>query len=138
MKLLEKLQNKELYKIFKKFEVETAYLFGSHAREKATSLSDVDIAVLLSDKVLDSKYFDMQLELTSALMTFFGKETVDVIILNNNYPVISFKAISGKLIYEKTRKKRVEFEINVRKRYFDTAHIRNVLNKAMKNRLAGW
>ena len=46
---MEEIKEK-LSPIFKKRQVALAYLFGSHANGRVTPLSDVDIAVVFSDK----------------------------------------------------------------------------------------
>jgi predicted nucleotidyltransferase len=65
------LSLKELEEKLKEFfsgvnDVTVAYLFGSTARGEANSLSDIDIAVLFEDKLLQEA-FDPHLELNSEL-----------------------------------------------------------------------
>jgi len=63
------MAKRELFKIVREYikiirlngyNVRNAYLFGSYAKNKATSESDIDIAVIL--KEVDN-YFDTQVEL---------------------------------------------------------------------------
>ena len=63
------MSKRELFKIIRRyishikskgFEVKSAYLFGSYAKDKANSESDIDIAIIL--KNVDD-YFDTRVEL---------------------------------------------------------------------------
>jgi len=45
------MPQKSYKKIFQKYPVQAAYLFGSQATGKATKLSDYDFVVLLNEKV---------------------------------------------------------------------------------------
>jgi predicted nucleotidyltransferase len=60
-------------------EVLVAYLFGSVARGTSGPLSDVDVAVLLSD---DVDPWAVQLELMAAVASVIGSSDVDVLVLN--------------------------------------------------------
>lgn len=44
-------------------DVKLAYLFGSYAKGKEGPLSDVDIAVLLDERLTESKRFKLRLKL---------------------------------------------------------------------------
>jgi uncharacterized protein len=63
-----------------KSEVAAAYLFGSHAREKAQPSSDIDIAVLLHNRG-DGLHSEIRDDLLLELSRLTRKE-VDVVILN--------------------------------------------------------
>jgi len=69
----------ELERIFKKEEVILAYLFGSAARKKVGPLSDIDIAVLFSEKVKKDDYFDKRLKLAEGSQGFHIPKTSDLI-----------------------------------------------------------
>jgi len=76
--------------------LEIAALFGSHASGTARQRSDVDIAVLLSDRSLQAKR-DIELTLARA----FGRP-VDVIHLDEAPPQLRFEiAKSGILAFER-------------------------------------
>jgi predicted nucleotidyltransferase len=62
-------------------DIDLAYLFGSYAKGRITPLSDVDVGVLLDDKIDPKVYFDMQLDLSDQLSSYLNKE-VEVVILN--------------------------------------------------------
>ena len=63
-------------------EVLEAYLFGSHARGKAGSDSDVDVAVYIDETAADEGHWGYRAELTTHLMVALGTDDVDVVVLN--------------------------------------------------------
>ncbi len=119
---------KKLNKIFKENQVALAYLFGSAARGKMTPLSDIDVAVLFSDKVKEEEYFDKALRLAHEIGNVFEIDRVDVINLKTaTSPLLKHNAVfKGKLIYGKDRKKQFELESGIMKEYEDTEHLRAV------------
>ncbi len=69
-----------------------AYLFGSHARNEAGPLSDIDLAVLLrpaSEKDLFAKKLNLLKELT----TLFTGTDIDLVILNEAPLVLKFNIL---------------------------------------------
>lgn len=119
---------KKLNKIFKENQVALAYLFGSAARGKLTPLSDIDIAVLFSDKVKEEDYFNKALRLAHEIGNVFEIDRVDVINLKTaTSPLLKHNAVfKGKLIFGKDRKKQFELESGIMKEYEDTEHLRAV------------
>ena len=66
----------------------SAYLFGSWAKARAHSESDVDVAVLLRHERYPERRerFDYRVRLASELPREVGTELVDVIVLNDAPP----------------------------------------------------
>ena len=80
-------------------EVVAVYLFGSQAKGKARSKSDIDIAVLLEDETDSYRYFDLMLKYMGELVRIYDKR-VDVVILNNAKPLLQHQVLKyGKLLY---------------------------------------
>ena len=100
-------------------DIAAAYLFGSYARGRATSHSDVDIAVLF--KLLEENSFvrfERRLDLEIALQETVGRP-VQVIDLETAPPLLQRQVRKhGKLILEKDRRRRVDFEVHSRRTYF--------------------
>ncbi len=100
-------------------DVVAAYLFGSLAEGRATSHSDVDTAILLADASDPMAVGDRQLQLMGELERFADRE-VDVVMLNTAPPILQHQVLaSGRLLYERDRRARVEFEVRAGKIYAD-------------------
>ncbi|MBI4630351.1 MAG: nucleotidyltransferase domain-containing protein [Chloroflexi bacterium] len=130
-------ESKEFQEILVKHGVVLAYLFGSHAKGTARAFSDVDIAVLLPYDTPRSKFFDVRLALTDALMSLLGKNEIDVVVLNEATPLLAYQVVRyGKIVYEdKITSPSTSFIVRVIKYYADTEHFRKIslkyLNAAM-------
>ncbi len=74
-------------------EVLEAYLFGSHAREEAGPLSDVDVAVYVEPAVLARPGFGIDAELSSELQATLGRSDVDVVLLNRASPLLYHRVL---------------------------------------------
>jgi uncharacterized protein len=103
-------------------DIVAAYLFGSLAQGRATSHSDVDIAVLLSrvpDPLSDEP--NRQFQLMDEFRPFADRE-VDVVILNTAPPLLQNQVLRyGRLLYEQEQAKRIAFEVRSGKIYDDIA-----------------
>lgn len=116
---------KGLEKIFKSHEeVVLAYLFGSASTGKKTTLSDIDIAILLSEmNTYDELHFEMKLreDISKVLET----EDFDLALLNRAPLVLRYQVLkTGKLLYSKDEVSRISFEETTRDMYFDFAPLR--------------
>ncbi len=130
-------------KIFRKYPVQAAYLFGSQATGKAGKLSDYDFAVLLDEKkVSEKQYAKYQLEIISELLRAVKTDHLDLIILNNpktplflKYNVIK----GGKIIYEKNKKaenERKNLEFHILRRWLDEQYFEKVWSDVYVHQVA--
>lgn len=106
-------------------QVLASYLFGSQVKGQTVSGSDVDVAVVIDPKTtLDYGV------LYTALTTLIPDKELDLRIVSlANEPLFLFRLIqTGKLLYQRSEKERVAFEVRVMKEYYDTQHIRDVYN----------
>ena len=89
-----------------------AFLFGSYAKGKEKPSSDIDVALLLSE----TKNIEFStLQLAAKLEKTLGNR-VDVVILNSAGELLKFQVRrDGKLIFERSSKKRKQFEVKSRK-----------------------
>ena len=76
--------------------VVSAYLFGSHAAERAHRESDVDVAVLLRHSALDSAAarFEERLRLIGLLSQALRTSAVDVVVLNDAPPLLGRRIVT--------------------------------------------
>lgn len=99
-----------------------AYLYGSYAKNTMTPLSDIDIAVLLDEdykpRTADKLNFELSLE--SKMIQQLPGYNIEVRILNEAPVLIQGQVIvEGILIYEKEKKRMLDFEEKVIIRYLD-------------------
>lgn len=117
--LFEGKQN-QLNKIFEENDVVLAYLFGSAARGSFGPLSDVDVAVLCSEKVGQDDYFDKRLKLASEIDKILGIYKTEVICLNQVPPFLRHRAVfHGMPIFVGDVKLKRSFELRVLQEYED-------------------
>ena len=97
---MRKLPIKKLTELFvKRQEIHTVLVYGSVAKARVRQSSDIDFAILLSEKPKDG--FVYASKLGAVLEDQCGRET-DILILNSASPHIAFRAIKeGKMIYQK-------------------------------------
>jgi len=102
-------------KIFKKYGITAAYLFGSQASGKTHAKSDVDIAVRFSKKLTLKK----TLLLANELSTIFKKE-IDIVDLDNAPLSLQFRIFKArKLLYAKNPKEEASKRAKSACLYFD-------------------
>ena len=108
-------------------EVQAAHLFGSLASGRARPDSDVDVAVLVSEKRMRRDPFKYRLRLLTDLMKILKRDDVDLVLLNQAPPLLAHRILSrGKLIFERSASARVAFQVRTVNRYLDTQPMRNL------------
>ena len=116
-------------KIFQKYGVKIAYLFGSRAKDFAAPDSDFDIGILLKED--GSDLLDKSFRLGSELQKFFPAE-VDVRVLNGAQSLFRYEVISCNLpLYFENENERIEYEVRTAKEYIDDQHIRDIYTHAL-------
>lgn len=109
-----------------------AYLFGSAATGETGPLSDLDLAVYL-DRRRDP--FNCRLQLMEGVAKALGDDNFDLIVLNRAPVLLSYQVIADGVILKENRRQRVPFEAKVLSRYLDTAHLRQVQQRYLKEQL---
>lgn len=108
-----------------------AYLYGSHARDRAGPLSDVDVALLL-----DSDDEQRRLELTAAIAHAVAPMRADVVILNDAPVALSYRVLrDGTVLVSRDDKARVDHWVRTVDRYLDMAPARRLLAAGTRKRL---
>ncbi|HYR92623.1 MAG TPA: hypothetical protein VEP48_00325, partial [Methylomirabilota bacterium] len=73
----------QIHSLFQRSPVDAAYLQGTASGRKiAGSFSELDIALLLLDKVKTNEFFDFQLYFVSELSKTLETQGLDIVILN--------------------------------------------------------
>lgn len=103
-------------------DIAFAYLFGSLAENKATHLSDVDIAVYL----IAGKFSDKRLEILGDLIDIFRTDRLDLVILNTAPLSLRMKIIQTKrVLADNFPYIRHTFESTTIRAYLDFSKIEN-------------
>ena len=111
-------------------DVMAAYLFGSQATGRARAKSDVDVAVLLNEEDSVAR-FERRLQMMVEVSDVCGREA-DVIVLNDAPPLLQHQVLKhGRLLYERDRRARIEFEIRAGKVYADLEPMRRFFRLAL-------
>jgi len=124
------LSFEDLHRVFEKYErIMLVYLFGSLARGQETSLSDVDIAVLLEELPDDPLGFT--LNLIDELSVILG-DRVDLVFLNEAPPLLRHQVIKhGRVIYQRSEEERVRFEVKSEREYLDLRFLYHRYNQVL-------
>lgn len=120
----------------KQKEILFCYIFGSFLGKYFNpEKSDIDIAIYLKNgKNID--FFEKKLEFIEKFSRALKNNKIDIVILNRSSPFLKFVIISeGKLIYEKNKSKRIDFEILSINEYFDYKPYIELYNKKLLNSL---
>lgn len=116
----------QLKKVLAKQPIKLAYLYGSFARGQEGKKSDLDIAVVLKNPNKDS-FLEVGGEISSVIK---GIE-VDVREINLTSPPVFLRNVlkEGKPVCVQNERERVNFEVAVMKKFYDSAYLRNFMTK---------
>jgi uncharacterized protein len=103
-------------------EIAFAYLFGSLAENRATHLSDVDIAIYL----IEGGFADKRFEILGGLIDIFKTDRLDLVILNTAPGSLKMKIIQTKqILADNFPFIRHTFESAIMRTYFDFSKMEN-------------
>jgi len=112
----------------KKPEVAAVYLYGSFARGEAKKTSDIDLAVLVTDRSKYKGFGIPQVVFAQDLEKITGKK-VEVQDLTACSVEFAHRVLSeGKLIISNNEKERVYFQTSIVQKYFDLKPILDEYN----------
>ncbi|MBD3160450.1 MAG: nucleotidyltransferase [Candidatus Lokiarchaeota archaeon] len=116
-------------------KIQAIYLFGSHATNTVNPMSDIDIAVLLDEEMVQDMveiYWKLLRRISDALHT----DRLDLVILNESEPALKFNVIKdGILVYDRDSVARVRFERRTINEYLDMQYIWKYYDAQLKKRL---
>jgi predicted nucleotidyltransferase len=129
---------KELSEYFSnKDSVILAYLFGSTVRGDTCRLSDVDIGVLLDQKLSKIDRFDLELKSIGEIATLIKKNEIDLIGLNEAPLLLAYNIIKSGIILKSSETKRVAFETKILSMYMDEKYYIKRHTEETLKRIAG-
>jgi predicted nucleotidyltransferase len=107
-------------------------LFGSHARNRANELSDIDIAYF--PRIRLSLMKENQLFIT--VCSFYKRDDIDLVDLQKTSLLIRFSSIVyGKILSCSDEKSLYTFMVKTRREYLDTAYMRSIFNHYLQERI---
>ena len=129
-------QNELIEYFSSKDSIILAYLFGSTVRGDTGKLSDVDIGVMLDEKLSKKDRFDMELKLISEIGTLIKKNKIDLIVLNEAPLLLSHNIIKNGIVLKSNEIERVKFETKIFSMYMDEKYYINRHTQETLKRIA--
>lgn len=109
----------------KQSSIAAVYVFGSAATGKDRKKSDLDLAVMVKERLEPMERIEMETRLSNLL-----HRDVDLVIFDQGSPLLRHQILLyGRLIYEADPKERVKQEVYARKAYFDSAFLYRKLKR---------
>lgn len=122
--------------IWERHHVAFAYLFGSQARAATHPLSDIDVAVHLTEEVEPASYLSVRLALAADLATLLGTDNLDVALLNEAPVALGYRVVrEGVVVHRGDEKARIGHWATVVDRYIDMEPMRRTLADGTRHRL---
>lgn len=129
--------------VAKRPEIQAAYVFGSVATGLARADSDVDVAVLVDERLRRPRMLKYRLELMADIGAALHRSDIEVVVLNEATPLLTHRVLSrGTLVFERSASARVRFQVRTAGRYMDLipmfeTHIRYSKKRARERRPVG-
>ncbi len=132
------MYEKELTEYFSsKDSIILAYLFGSTVRGDTGRLSDVDIGVLLDEKLSKKDRFDLELKLMGEIAALIKKNKIDLVVLNEAPLLLAYNIIKNGIILKSSEIERVKFETKLLSMYMDEKYYIKRHTEETLKRIAG-
>jgi uncharacterized protein YutE (UPF0331/DUF86 family) len=126
----------QLHSLFQRSPVDAAYTQGTAGQRRlAGAYSDIDVALLLLDKVKANEFFDYQVYFVSELSKTLETQGLDVVILNQASLLQRAKVIrSWNILYQRDEKRRVQWETRAVLEYLEFQKYDDLQSKALAER----
>ena len=129
----------QLTQLFQTSPVDVAYASGTaSARKLAGSFNDLDVGLLLLDKIKTTEYFDYQVYFVSELSKALETSDLDVVILNNASLLQRAQVINTwSLLFQRDQRRRVQFAARTTMEYLEFKKYDELQSKALAERVRG-
>jgi uncharacterized protein YutE (UPF0331/DUF86 family) len=126
----------QLHSLFQRSPVDAAYTQGTASgRRIAGAYQDLDVALLLLDKVKANEFFDYQVYFVSELSKTLETQGLDVVILNQASLLRRAQVIrSWNILYQRDVKRRVQWETRAVMEYLEFQKYDDLQSKALAER----
>ena len=126
----------QIHSLFQRSPVDAAYTQGSASgRRLAGSFSDLDVALLLLDKVKTDEFFDYQVYFVSELSKTLETQGLEVVILNQASLLQRAQVIrKWNILYQRDVKRRVQWETRAVMEYLEFQKYDDIQSKALAER----
>ena len=126
----------QLHSLFQRSPVDAAYTQGTASgRRLAGAYQDLDVALLLLDKVKANEFFDYQVYFISELSKTLETQGLDVVILNQASLLQRAQVIrSWNILYQRDVKRRVQWETRAVMEYLEFQKYDDLQSKALAER----
>jgi uncharacterized protein YutE (UPF0331/DUF86 family) len=126
----------QLHSLFQRSPVDAAYTQGNQGQRRiAGTYADLDVALLLLDKVKTNEFFDYQVYFVSELSKTFETQGLDVVILNQASLLQRAQVIrSWNVLYQRDQKRRVQWETRAVMEYLEFQKYDDMQSKALAER----
>ena len=126
----------QIHSLFQRSPVDAAYTQGTASgRRLAGSFSDLDVALLLLDKVKTNEFFDYQVYFVSELSKTLETQGLEVVILNQASLLQRAQVIkSWNILYQRDIKRRVQWETRAVMEYLEFQKYDDIQSKALAER----
>ena len=126
----------QLQSLFQRSPVDAAYAQGSASgRRLAGSYSDLDVGLLLLEKIRPNEFFDYQVYFVSELSKTLETQELDVVILNQASLLQRAQVIrSWNVLYQRDVKRRVAWETRAVMEYLEFQKYDDLQSKALAER----
>jgi uncharacterized protein YutE (UPF0331/DUF86 family) len=129
----------QLTQLFQTAPVDVAYASGSASgRKLAGTFSDLDVGLLLLEKIKTAEYFDYQVYFVSELSKALETADLDVVILNNASLLQRAQVINTwSLLFQRDQRRRVQFAARTTMEYLEFKKYDELQSKALAERVRG-
>ncbi len=136
MKSVETLSEKLRRYFVQRDEIRLVYIFGSIAKGCANKLSDVDIAVFISEDSTKNYPYGYRAQIITDLMKILKTNNIDLVVLNRASPFLRFQVLRyGKLIFCRSKLERIRFQVKTFNEYNDTKRLVDFYFKENRKKL---
>ena len=127
------INKKKLIDLASSYKIELILVFGSYAKRNVHKRSDLDIGIYSQEKITPHDLWELQ----TKLMELFGRDDIDVVILNDTSPVLLFNILKHHtLLYISNNNLLNQFKTMALKRYWHyLTHFKKFADNLERKRL---